>query len=143
VHSALLGDKIDVFEHDYGRLHRSREFGSLGDVVDAGAGEQHSRRSRGAGEQVANSQRLAGAGRPVEQNAALEVLPGRDQPVPLLTDADDVTHYGLEHAGRQDDGVRCDRRAIEKRYPARAPLVLVAGERHHLSAQHTELEDES
>ena len=70
------------------------------------------------------------------------MLSGLDQTLPLLTDAERVTHNGFEHSGRQDDRVRRDRRAVEEHHPSRAVLVLVAGERQNLAAPHTELEDE-
>ena len=49
---------------------------------------------------------LPGAGRAVEQDAALEVLAVGDEPLALLAHADDVVRHPVEHAVGQHDGGR-------------------------------------
>ena len=102
---AVLGDQVDVLEDDDRRLVGAGDLGRLRDVRHLGAGEQDDRGVRTRTDQVPDRVGLAGAGRAVEQDAALEVLAAPAELVAVRGELDDVAAHLGERALREDDPV--------------------------------------
>ncbi|AXG12110.1 hypothetical protein DN585_00440 [Intrasporangium calvum] len=105
------------------------------DVLEGPTAQQHCRRSGSDAEQVANRVRLARPGRPVEQDAALEVLPVPLEPSALPPDAEDVVLDAVERPRREDDVGRGEAGALEEGGPGQSRAVRVSGEGDHLTTQ--------
>ena len=80
--------------------------------------------------------RLAGAGRAVEQDAALEVLALLAQPVAVLGEPDDVGAHLLQRAVRQHHLVGGQVGPAVEGEAGHRPLVGIAAEADHLAPEH-------
>jgi hypothetical protein len=129
------GDEIDVLQHHHGRLQPAGESRGLIDEPDGPAGQQDDRAAGQAPGQVPDGVRLARSRRPVQEQAALEVLAGVQKLPRPFGDADDVPLDVLEHAVGQDHVLRRDRRPGQERDQFIA-VVLAGGEAEYLPAEH-------
>ena len=93
-------------DHDR-RLVGAGDLRGLRDIGHLGAGEQDDRRARTGTDQVTDRVGLAGAGRTVEEDAALEVLSAPAELVAVGGELDDVAADLGEGARREDDPVVC------------------------------------
>jgi hypothetical protein len=125
LHGALAGHQVDVLEDDGGGRELARDADGLLDEAQTAAREQDGGAPGHRAQQVGHRQRLAGARRAVEQDAALEVTSGRAQPLGLAGHADRLALEALERAVGQDHRVAGDLGDVVELHGDRLVLVLV------------------
>ncbi len=131
--AAVLGDQVDVLDHDHRRLERARQAAGHPDGAERPAREQDHRALRHQAGEVHHRQRLAGPGWPVEQQPAPHVAAARAQPVAMACETGGVALDPLERALGQHDPVARHGRQRAHADRSRAERVL-APERQHLAA---------
>lgn len=80
---------------------------------------------------------LAGAGRAVEQHAALQVAAGFAEGVSVFADADHVSDDAVQNPVGQHDVGLGDRRTFDEDGPRGPAVVVATAEADHLATQHT------
>jgi hypothetical protein len=111
---ALLGHEIHVFQYDHGGLEVAGELAGRGDEPVAGARKDERRPSRHPPDEVHGRERLARAGRAVQQQTPLE-MPARGQELLcVLRETHGVAFDPPEHPFRQDDLVVLDLRVRQE-----------------------------
>jgi hypothetical protein len=98
---AVLGDEVHVLQHDDGGGEVARQLRHHGDEVQRAPREHEHGRAGQVLHDVPRGVGLAGAGRPVEQEAALEVLTGGKQCVAAACDLQGVAFDPPEHVRRE------------------------------------------
>ena len=132
---ALLGDQVDVLDHDDGGLQAVGDRAGLPDPAEGAAGEYDHRRLGQLAQQVADGMGLAGAGGAVQQDAAFEMLAAGQQAAGVPAHAEDLPLDVVEHVVGQNDLVAGDRRALEEAQRGRPPAErLLRPRAEHLGA---------
>ena len=132
----MLRDQVDILEDDDRRLQVPRELGHRPDHVQCAAREHEAGVARHLPDEIAGGVGLARARRPVQEQAALEVLPGAEQGVPMRGDAQRVPFHPGQHRLREHDvvagGLR-DRAELQ-----REPTHGGHADLKHMAAKHVE-----
>jgi hypothetical protein len=101
--AAVLGDEVDVLEdHDCG-LQIPGQLRCRADDVQRTSGEHKPGIAVQTADQVTGRVGLAGAGRPEQQESALEMLAGREQLLAMFGDAQCMPLDAVQHQFGQDD----------------------------------------
>ena len=129
----VLGNEVAVLQHDDGRLVRPGDLSGGRHEAHLRPGEEHDGGPRYGPDEVPDGVGLTGAGRPVEQDAALEVLALAPQLLAVLGEPDDVRAHLVERAVGQDHPIGGQVRSTDERDAAQRVLVGVPAEGDHLA----------
>ena len=105
---AFLGDQVDIFKHDDGGQQGAGQIGDRAYGDQGAAGEDQAGVAGHLAQQVTRGVRLAGAGRAVKQQAALEVLADGQQRLPVAGHSEGVPLDARQYGDGQHDVVSGD-----------------------------------